>query len=121
MADGERKAPLTPLTVMFADITASTTLYAQRGDATAFALASECLGLVDAEIRAAGGRVIKHLGDGLLAVFDAPLPAVDAALRIRSTIAAPERGLLREGVRVRVGIASGAAVLAEGDVYGDTV
>lgn len=121
MAEGNRQAPVTPLTVMFADITASTTMYAERGDAAAFALASACLGLVDAEIRAAGGRVVKHLGDGVLAVFDDPLPAVDAALRIRSAIAAPERGLASEGVQVHVGIASGAAVLADDDIYGDTV
>jgi hypothetical protein len=64
---------------------------------------------------------MKHLGDGVLAIFETPVVAVDAALRIRVTLDAPARGFAREGVRVRIGIASGAAVLAEGDVYGDTV
>jgi class 3 adenylate cyclase len=121
MADEKHKAPLTPLTVMFADITGSTTLYAQRGDATAFALASTCLDQLETEITASGGRVIKRLGDGVLAVFDLPLRAVEAAVRIRNALADPNANMAREGVRVRVGIASGPAVLADDDVYGDTV
>lgn len=115
------KASTSPVTVLFADITGSTTLYAQRGDATAFALANACLDVVDAEIVAGGGRVVKRLGDGLLAVFDAPLAALTAALKIRAALDDPANLATREGVRVRAGIASGAAVLLPNDVYGDVV
>jgi class 3 adenylate cyclase len=121
MAEEKHKTPLTQITVLFADITASTALYAQRGDATAFALASACLDLLEGEITSAGGRVIKRLGDGVLAVFELPVRAVEAAVRIRNALTDPSHALAREGVRVRVGIASGPAVLAEDDVYGDTV
>jgi class 3 adenylate cyclase len=121
MAEKKLKPPVTPMTVLFADITGSTTLYAQRGDATAFALASTCLTLVEAEIRATGGRVIKRLGDGVLAVFETPLPAIEAAARIRAAIDDAARSQASEGVQVRVGIATGQAVLSADDVYGDTV
>jgi class 3 adenylate cyclase len=112
---------LTPVTVLFADITASTTLYAQRGDAAAFALASACLDQVDAGIAAGGGRVVKRLGDGVLALFENPSQAVRAAVALRTGLSAPEATAWREGVRVRFGISSGPAVLARDDVFGDVV
>jgi class 3 adenylate cyclase len=121
MAGDKPKPPVAPVTVMFADITASTTLYAQRGDATAYAITRGCLDLIEAQIRSAGGRVVKHLGDGMLAVFDSPAAAISAAVQIRVAVADPASGMAGEGVQVRCGIASGSAVLAADDVYGDTV
>lgn len=116
---------MTPVTVLFADITGSTTLYAQRGDSTAFALASACLDVVDAKIAAGGGRVVKRLGDGVLAVFDAPEAALAAAVEIRTALDEaledPASPLNREGLRVRAGIACGKAVVLPDDVYGDVV
>lgn len=112
---------MTPVTVLFADITGSTTLYAQRGDATAFALASACLDVVDAKVLAGGGRVVKRLGDGVMAVFDAPDAALAAAVEIRTALDDPVNPLNREGLRVRAGIACGKAVVVAGDVYGDVV
>jgi class 3 adenylate cyclase len=121
MAGDRPKAPMTPVTVLFADITGSTTLYAQRGDATAFALASACLDVVDAKVAAGGGRVVKRLGDGVLAVFDAPEAALAAAVEVRTALDDPDSPLNREGLRVRAGIACGKAVVVPGDVYGDVV
>lgn len=110
---------LTPVAVLFVDISGSTTLYAERGDATAFSLTKACLDLVGAQIGAAGGRVLRQVGDGVLAVFDTPVQALRAAIRISETTEDPARPLAREGVRVRSGISSGLAVLLADDVYGD--
>src|SRR6516225_8626274 len=98
MATRESVGALTPVTVLFADITASTTLYVQRGDAIAFALASECLDQVDAAIAAGGGRVVKRLGDGILALFENPSQALRTAVTIRKALGAPESTARREGV-----------------------
>lgn len=110
---------LTPVTVVFVDISGSTTLYAQRGDAAAYGLTVACLELVGAEIKAGGGSVLRQLGDGVLAVFADALQAVRAAIEIQHATADPACSLAREGVRVRSGISSGMAVLQGGDVYGD--
>jgi adenylate cyclase len=121
MAAQQTHGQLTPLTVLFADITGSTTLYAQRGDATAFALASQCLDLAGERIAAGGGRVMKKLGDGILAVFQTPVEAVQAAAQIRQGLDDPDCTLASQGVRLRVGISCGPAVLVPDDVYGDVV
>jgi adenylate cyclase len=119
MTDQETRDQLTLVTVLFVDISGSTALYAQRGDAAAFALTKACLDLVGAQVTAEGGRVLKQVGDGLLSVFDTSVQALRAAVRISQTTDDPACLLASEGVRVRSGISSGLAVLLADDVYGD--
>jgi class 3 adenylate cyclase len=121
MADEPTTPPLMPVAVLVADISGSTTMYVERGDTTAFALATGCLTLLEDHVRDAGGRVVKRMGDGILAVFDRAEDAMAAAIAIRRTVEAPDCTLGRDGIRVRIGISSGTAVVAEGDVYGDVV
>lgn len=119
MTEQGAREQLTPVTVLFVDISGSTTLYAQRGDTVAFGLTMACLELVGAEIKAAGGRVLRQLGDGVLAIFETPLQAVRAAIEIQQATEDPGCSLAREGVRVRSGVSTGLAVLHADDVYGD--
>ena len=62
MADEGQDERLKPVTVLFADISGSTLMYAERGDATAFGLTSTCLNLLEEQATAVGGRVVKRLG-----------------------------------------------------------
>jgi adenylate cyclase len=119
MTDQETRDQLTLVTVLFVDISGSTALYAQRGDAAAFGLTKACLDLVGAQVTAEGGRVLRQVGDGLLSVFDTSVQALRAAIRILQTIEDPACPLASEGVRVRSGISAGSAVLLADDVYGD--
>lgn len=121
MSPSEPREQLTPVTVLFADISGSTTLYAQRGDMTAFGLASACLSVVERGITSGGGRVVKRLGDGLLAVFGQPEQALRAAVESRAALAVPDQTTQGESLRIRFGISCGAAVLAADDVFGDVV
>jgi class 3 adenylate cyclase len=117
----EKADAASPVTVLFADISGSTKLYAVRGNESAFTLMSSCLELLEDRTRAAGGRVIKRIGDAVLAVFEAPVAAMNAAAEMQSGFDAADSMLRAEGLHVRVGIAVGAAVLDAGDVYGDVV
>jgi len=119
MADNESPERLKPVTVHFVDISGSTTLYAQRGDAAAFDLTKECLDLVSDKVRSAGGRVLRLVGDGVLSVFDSPVRALQAAIQISQAMEDPGSRLAREGIRVRSGINDGLGVLEADDVYGD--
>src|SRR5262249_19101674 len=111
----------TPVTVLFADISGSTLMYAVHGDQRAFAVTSACLGLLEAEVARSGGRVVKRVGDAILAVFDAADAGVGAAVGMLRALETAESPAQDERVHVRVGIASGTAVLDAGDVYGDVV
>lgn len=113
--------PTAPVAVLFADISGSTLLYAIRGDEEAFRLSSSCLSLVQEELEACGGRIVKRLGDALLAVFANVEGAVQAAAGMQRRMDDPQCDLHDEGVHVRVGIAWGSAVFDDGDVYGDVV
>jgi class 3 adenylate cyclase len=113
--------PTAPVAVLFADISGSTLLYALRGDEEAFRLSSSCLNLAQQELEAFGGRIVKRLGDALLAVFAGAEAAVQAAAGMQRRMDDAECALHEEGVHVRVGIAWGSAVFDDGDVYGDVV
>ena len=97
MATLEESGRLRPVTVLFADISGSTRLYAERGDRVAFELTTRCLDLLTEAAVVSSGRLLKRLGD--------------------------ERGcaLKGGGVRIRVGLSYGPAVVGEADVHGDVV
>src|SRR5438552_2793969 len=109
------------LSIMFADISGSTLMYAVRGDSVAFSLTSTCLTLMEEQVKSVGGRVVKRVGDGIMAVFETTEAAVSAAVGIQEALDKPGSELRREGLHVRVGVACGRSVLAGGDVYGDVV
>ena len=111
----------TPTAVLFADISGSVSIYADRGDTVAFRLNDACLSLLEESVEGRGGRVIKRAGDAILAEFDAAEEAVAAALEMLGAVAAPESGLKDEGIHVRVGVSYGTVVHSEGDIYGDRV
>lgn len=111
----------TPTAVLFADISGSVSMYADRGDTVAFKLNDRCLSLIEERVEQHGGRVIKRAGDAVLAEFQAAEEAVTAAVEMLDAVADPGHGLRSEGVHVRVGISYGTVVHSEGDIYGDRV
>jgi class 3 adenylate cyclase len=121
MADDPAITPAAPVTILFADISGSTLMYAVRGDEEAFAITSKCLALLEDQVGSFGGRVIKRLGDAILAAFDGAEAAVRAAVGMHHALEDPDCELRQEAIHVRVGVASGTAVLTSGDVYGDVV
>jgi class 3 adenylate cyclase len=107
-------------TVLFADLAGSTQLYERVGDTLAFKLVDQSLHEMRNEIEQRSGRVVKHMGDGLMAVFADANSAADAAIRIHKVI----RDLpLSSGQKlaVRLGFHSGPVVESDNDVFGDTV
>jgi class 3 adenylate cyclase/pimeloyl-ACP methyl ester carboxylesterase len=85
--------------MLFTDIVDSTPLAASLGDEDWSALIDEHNALVQHEVVAHGGRVVKSTGDGFLAAFDGP----DAAIRCARASMEAVAGLgleLRAGVHV---------------------
>jgi adenylate cyclase len=104
-----------PLTVMFTDLEGFTATAAARGDASALRLLRGHDAAVLPQLRRHTGRMLKRLGDGMMAVFGSPSAAVAAALAMQDAAAD------RRGVRLRIGIHTGAARTRAGDLVGHAV
>src|ERR1700693_484283 len=103
------------LTVMFTDIVAATARASELGDRRWRDLLAEHDEAVRKELSRFGGREVKTIGDGFLAVFDAP---PSRALRCARAVTGVAREL---GVDIRVGIHTGECELIGPDVGGMAV
>jgi len=109
-----------PGCVLFADVSGSTKLYESAGDQLAFAAISGCVQLFKDEIAGQGGRVIKTIGDEVMAVFPDGNGAGRAALAMqRGVDAMPQVQGGKLGCRI--GFHGGPLIHRDGDVFGDTV
>jgi len=98
-------------TVLFTDIVRSTERAAELGDARWLALLEHHDAIVREQVEAAGGRVVKSLGDGALAMFEAPARAVRCAEALRDRLA-------DEGITIRAGLHTGECETIGDDVGG---
>ncbi len=100
--------------VLFTDIVASTELAAEIGDTRWRHVLDQHDSLCARLVKAHGGRVVKHTGDGVLALFDQPSPAVVAALDLRDALA-------ELGLAIRAGLHAAEVELRGDDVAGISV
>ena len=107
-------------TVLFADVSGSTSLYETAGDSAALEAISTCLGAARAATEAWGGRVVKTMGDEVMSIFPGPDAAANAAADIQVRIdALPE--IAGKKLGVRIGFHHGPVLQRDDDVFGDTV
>lgn len=109
-------------TVLFADVSGSTRLYEVLGDARAFAAINGCLAILRRLTEAHSGRVVKTIGDEIMAVFPDTVSAVQAACEMQLEVTA-QPPIEQARVAIRIGLHSGAVLenSSDGDVFGDTV
>jgi adenylate cyclase len=106
--------------ILFADVCDSTAMYESAGDAVALAQINRLFGVLEKQVHAAGGVVVKTVGDGIICQFDEADAAFRAACELQQAtldLGAGERTPLR----IKVGTNYGPVVLAQNDVFGDTV
>ncbi|MDQ3265673.1 MAG: adenylate/guanylate cyclase domain-containing protein [Myxococcota bacterium] len=109
------------LAVMFTDIVGSTQYFEQKGDIAGMQLLRRHNALLFPRVDHAGGRIIKTIGDAIMAVFDDAESAVRCAQAMQQTLASEERAPGVEPIRIRIGLHFGRAFTTEKDVFGDTV
>lgn len=107
--------------LLFADVTGSTRLYEDLGDEQAHARIDGCLRRIERAVADAGGRVIKHLGDGLMCSFTDANAAVRAAHAMQMTVLEQNRESAGSALGIHVGCHYGPMLESGGDLYGDSV
>ena len=116
--EGERKL----VTVLFADLKGSTELFADRDPEEARALLDPVLEHMCEAVEQYGGTVSQVMGDGIMAIFGAPVAAEDHAVRACRAALSMQDLVRHYGddlqrlhgvpVQIRVGLDSGEVVLS---------
>ncbi|NJK66633.1 MAG: adenylate/guanylate cyclase domain-containing protein [Microcoleus sp. CSU_2_2] len=114
------------ITIMFTDITGSTRMYETLGDAKAYNIVRDHFEIFFESIERCGGKIIKTIGDAVMASFinneQAIMAAADAVASFREYNSTRQQ---EEWIQVRIGIHRGTALLVNlnnsSDYFGSTV
>ncbi|OMH39184.1 adenylate/guanylate cyclase domain-containing protein [Motiliproteus sp. MSK22-1] len=102
------------LAVLFADIGDSTPLYEKVGDDQAYRLIIECLGSMEQVIQRNGGKLLRTVGDAVLASFNCCDDAFQSARDM-------QEAQISSQLSIRVGFHFGSVISDKGDLYGSAV
>ena len=109
-------------TVVFTDLHGSTAVFESLGNARATELVTKITAWIGTQCELHGGRVVKTLGDGVLAIFSDPQDAVAAVVEMQRV---HSKRVLRTApdlrMPMRIGMASGEVEMVGDDCYGDAV
>jgi class 3 adenylate cyclase/tetratricopeptide (TPR) repeat protein len=115
--EGERRQ----VTVLFADVAGFTTLAEKLDPEEVHRIIERCFELITAEVHRFEGTINQYTGDGVMALFGAPIAhedsprrAVHAALGIQRALGDFSRDLETKGgpvIRMRIGLNSGPVVV----------
>lgn len=109
-------------TVVFTDLHGSTAVFEALGNALATETVTKITSWIAQQCVQNGGRVVKTLGDGVLAMFPDGQSAVNAVVEIQRT---HSKRIMRSPIALRmpmrIGVASGEVEIVAGDCYGDAV
>jgi adenylate cyclase len=76
----------------------------------------------DPAVAAHNGRIVKLIGDGVIAEFGSVVDAVSCALAVqRSSATIPDQGASQPTIVLRIGINLGDVIIEGDDIYGDGV
>lgn len=109
-------------TVVFTDLHGSTAVFEALGNVRATETVTQITTWIGKQCETHGGRVVKTLGDGVLAMFPDGQSAVKAVVdlqRIHYKRVARTPSDVR--MPIRIGVASGDVEIVAGDCYGDAV
>ncbi|HKA92918.1 MAG TPA: adenylate/guanylate cyclase domain-containing protein [Acidimicrobiia bacterium] len=101
-------------TILFTDIAGSTVRAAEVGDSRWREILNIHDDLAERSVARSGGRLVKSIGDGVVATFDGPARAVRCAQAFVSSARTA-------GIDVRAGVHTGEVELRDGDVGGIAV
>jgi len=108
--------------ILAADVVGYSRLMGANEVATLTALRDIRTGLIEGAIRDAGGRIVKLMGDGILAEFPSVVSALESALFIQEEMSKRNMGVPDDRqICFRMGVNIGDVMVEDGDVFGDGV
>ncbi len=110
------------LTVFFIDIVGYTRWSTKLDMSSLMRLVKTFEKIVTGTIDRYNGRIIKKMGDGVLATFKHPVNAAAASIKIQENIAGRNLYTVdNERFYVRIGLHTGSVIRKDADIYGDVV
>jgi len=110
----------TVVTLLFTDLVGSTELSQRLGEDRAEDVRRQHTEALRQAVAASGGREVKHLGDGLMVVFNSPSAAVTCAVAMQIAVDRHNRKLA-EPLGLRVGLHTGEVTRDNDDFFGTPV
>jgi class 3 adenylate cyclase len=107
--------------VVFSDLVDSTALLARLGDDRMDRVRRTHVEDVSREVAAGGGRVVKTLGDGVMASFESALGALQASAGIQAAVEQLDAVEGEIGIAARVGVSAGEPIADGEDLHGMAV
>src|SRR5688572_2292092 len=108
--------------VMFTDIKGSTSYFEKYGDVAGLFMVEQCNNTLRHIVERHGGRVIKTIGDAIMATFESCQESVVASVEMQKALIEFNRPKPEEDhVSVRIGLNYGQGIVRSSDVFGDVV
>ncbi|MBI2677553.1 MAG: FHA domain-containing protein [Candidatus Koribacter versatilis] len=110
------------ITVMFTDIKGSTAYFEKYGDVAGMMMVHQCNDMLRQIVERHSGRVVKTIGDAIMATFEDAGESVQASIEMQQALIAfnapkPEQ----DHVFIRIGLNHGSGIVKSNDVFGDVV
>ena len=110
------------LTIMFTDIQGSTSYFESRGDINGLSMVFKHNQILFPVIETHQGRVIKTIGDAIMASFPDVVRGVGAAIEMQRTLSAYNAACpAHDRIHIRIGLHAGKGIAWSHDVFGDLV
>lgn len=110
-----------PITILFTDIVDSTRYWDTKGDIKGRLMVDQHNRLVFPVIKKFRGKVIKTIGDSVMASFSSPKNALRAGVGIQQALEDYRNKNKRFKLEIRIGMHTGKALIEKNDVFGDAV
>src|ERR1700731_1110971 len=108
--------------ILAADVVGYSRLMGADGAGTLAALKRPREAIFDPAVAAHNGRIVKLIGDGVIAEFGSVVDAVSCALSVqRSSAATSDPSVSQPAIVLRIGINLGDVIIEGDDIYGDGV
>lgn len=110
------------ITVLFTDLKGSTNYFEKYGDAAGLLMVHRCNSMLGGIVERHGGRVIKTIGDAVMASFEDHAEAVAASIEMQEAVTADNKDKTgAQKISIRIGINYGPGIVKSDDIFGDVV